>query len=1041
MQPIRLSLVNFGPYEETTIDFSDFYAQSLFLITGKTGAGKTTIFDGMSYALYGQTSGRQRQGKEMRSNFADPKIKTKVTFEFKQKNQRYIIEREPEQRVKKQRSEGFTNQASKVTLTVFDEEGEEVNQLTKQRDVGIFLDDLLKLNQEQFTQIVMLPQGEFKQFLSADSNDKENVLRKLFNTYFYRDIAQSIKEQKKIWEKELGSKQQELRIGLSHLEWDETYQEKIALAVTVEDILSLYEEQRLVYEEDLNKAKEEQAKRVIETQALIQKEKEQEQLIDAYKELQKVEEELVLLAATKDQIEEEKQTLFQLKNIEKSAPVYYQLMEQKQDIMTNEASQLETKEQLSVTNKALEAARQTLQSVNEKAKEKAAWEQEIRELERVQPLFEKKEQMTLKKRQQEEAWQKEQTIRQALEEQLTQIETQMVRLQQEEAKRPDYLLEQQELKELAIHIGNVDLSMEEHKRLEQQHLTCTREITKNIGLTEEFQHKLQDVETNRQEKNNDWLKAQIAVLSAQLVQEEPCPVCGSKEHPSPAYERVLSKEELAILEQEVADLETQRDSLKEKIASLQQEMCHLLEQQEELEAAREVCHTRLSTELEGIGLTETDALKQLKEKHKEKSEANSMSLQALEQQVEELNALKEEHTACQKDLEKTQANSQRLEMEKAVLEQQLVDLRAQLPEGFDTVESLLHQMTVREAQLAEWEHQLETATKEIKALETRQGSLLTSRGYLTDSYEVLLTKQTVTQSKLEVVLKELDLDVLNYESLLESLVTIPKLEETITAYEEKKRIVGHDRERLRRQIGQQVLPEIELIKQELVERQKEEEVGQQFIVTQHYKLEQNKKVMSQAVRTLDEMGKERQQLEELTLLSDVLNGDTANKLSMERFVLQTYLRRILHVANDKLLVLTNGRYRFELNEEQGSYKSQTGLEINIFDDNVGALRSVNTLSGGESFIASLSLALSLAEVIQHEAGGIQIDAMFIDEGFGSLDEDALEMAIRSLEMIQGDGRLIGIISHVSELRERIPQQLQIKSNTRGRSEIATTLEL
>ena len=415
MQPIRLSLVNFGPYEETTIDFSDFYAQSLFLITGKTGAGKTTIFDGMSYALYGQTSGRQRQGKEMRSNFADPKIKTKVTFEFKQKNQRYIIEREPEQRVKKQRSEGFTNQASKVTLTVFDEEGEEVNQLTKQRDVGIFLDDLLKLNQEQFTQIVMLPQGEFKQFLSADSNDKENVLRKLFNTYFYRDIAQSIKEQKKIWEKELGSKQQELRIGLSHLEWDETYQEKIALAVTVEDILSLYEEQRLVYEEDLNKAKEEQAKRVIETQALIQKEKEQEQLIDAYKELQKVEEELVLLAATKDQIEEEKQTLFQLKNIEKSAPVYYQLMEQKQDIMTNEASQLETKEQLSVTNKALEAARQTLQSVNEKAKEKAAWEQEIRELERVQPLFEKKEQMTLKKRQQEEAWQKEQTIRQALE--------------------------------------------------------------------------------------------------------------------------------------------------------------------------------------------------------------------------------------------------------------------------------------------------------------------------------------------------------------------------------------------------------------------------------------------------------------------------------------------------------------------------------------------------------------------------------------------------------------------------------------------------
>ena len=1041
MQPIRLSLVNFGPYEKTTIDFSDFYAQSLFLITGKTGAGKTTIFDGMSYALYGQTSGRQRQGKEMRSNFADPKIKTKVTFEFKQKNQRYVIEREPEQRVKKQRSEGFTNQASKVTLTVFDAEGEEVNQLTKQRDVGLFLDDLLKLNQEQFTQIVMLPQGEFKQFLSADSNDKENVLRKLFNTYFYRDIAQSIKEQKKIWEKELGSKQQELTIGLSHLEWDETYQEKVALSVTDEDILSLYEEQRLVYEEGLTKAKDAQAKRATEIQDLLQKEKEQEQLIEAYKELQKVEEELVLLEAAKEMIEEEKRALFQLKNIEKSTPVYYQLTEQKQDIMKNEASQVETKEELSVINDALEAAQQRLQSVREKTKEKEAWEQEIRELERVQPLFEKQEQMTLKKRNLQQEWQEEQTLKRALEEQLAQIETQLIRMQQEEAKRPDYLLEQQELKELAIQIGNVALSMEEHKRLEQQHITCTKDIAQNTRLTEELQLKLKEVETNRQEKNNDWLKAQIAVLSAQLVQEEPCPVCGSKDHPSPAYERVLSKEELTVLEQEVTELETQRDQLKEEIAALHQAMCHLLEQKEALEASREACHSRLTIELAGIGLTEMDSLKQLKDKHKATSEANSGYLQKLDRQVEELNALKEAQVVCQQDLEKTQVKSQRLETEKAVLEQQLIDLTDQLPQGFDTIESLLHQMTVRGAQLAEWEEQLDTVTKEIKALETTQGTLLTSSRYLTDSYKELLTKHTVTQTKLEVVLKELGLDVLNYESLLEELVTIPSLEESITAYEEKTRMIGHDQERLTKQIGQQALPEIDLIKQELAERQKEEEAGHQVIVTQQYKLEQNKKVMAQALRTMDEMGKERQDLEELTLLSDVLNGDSSNKLSMERFVLQTYLRRILHVANDKLLVLTNGRYRFELNEEQGSYKSQTGLEINIFDDNVGALRSVNTLSGGESFIASLSLALSLAEVIQHEAGGIQIDAMFIDEGFGSLDEDALEMAIRSLEMIQGEGRLIGIISHVSELRERIPQQLQIKSNTRGRSDIATTLEL
>ena len=243
MQPISLTLENFGPYKQTEIDFSNFYAQSLFLITGKTGSGKTTIFDGMSYALYNSTSGGLREGREMRSNFAQVGEPTKVTFIFKQDNVTYKIEREPEQIVKKLRGEGFREQPAEVKLTVFDEQQKEVNQLIKQREVGEFLSELLKLNQQQFSQIVMLPQGEFRRFLGADSDSKEKVLRKLFNTYFYQDVANYLKEKKKeqdTYRKEIN---QQIKNIVDQIKWEDTFKSQLQKEMTYQEVLTLYEEQ------------------------------------------------------------------------------------------------------------------------------------------------------------------------------------------------------------------------------------------------------------------------------------------------------------------------------------------------------------------------------------------------------------------------------------------------------------------------------------------------------------------------------------------------------------------------------------------------------------------------------------------------------------------------------------------------------------------------------------------------------------------------------------------------------------------------------
>ncbi|MGL5684703.1 MAG: AAA family ATPase, partial [Vagococcus fluvialis] len=317
MQPIRLELENFGPYEATEIDFSMYYAHTLFLISGKTGSGKTTIFDGMMYALYGKTSGGLREGKEMRSNFADSGNKTKVTFEFKQGNQTYVIEREPEQLVKKVSGEGFREQKNSARLTVFDSEKNEIDQIIKISEVDKYIANLVGLNREQFSQIVMLPQGEFRRFLNADSNSKEVVLRKLFNTYFYRDIAQLLKTKKKEEEARFKGLDHSLSAEINQLEWEDDWLEKAAAEENFQELLNLYEEQHEVYITK-DKTNKKQLKisqeKVKENQDLLNM---AEKLLEQFREKKQIDNELNELKLKETEIKEDKEKVSLLKKAEK----------------------------------------------------------------------------------------------------------------------------------------------------------------------------------------------------------------------------------------------------------------------------------------------------------------------------------------------------------------------------------------------------------------------------------------------------------------------------------------------------------------------------------------------------------------------------------------------------------------------------------------------------------------------------------------------------------------------------------------------------
>lgn len=1040
MQPIRLELENFGPYEATEIDFSMYYAHTLFLISGKTGSGKTTIFDGMMYALYGKTSGGLREGKEMRSNFADSGNKTKVIFEFKQDNQTYVIEREPEQLVKKVSGEGFREQKNSARLTIFDSEKNEIDQIIKISEVDKYIANLVGLNREQFSQIVMLPQGEFRRFLNADSNSKEVVLRKLFNTYFYRDIAQLLKTKKKDEEAKFKGLDHSLSAEINHLEWEDDWLEKVAAEENFQELLNLYEEQHEVYITK-DKTNKKQLKinqeKVKENQNLLNI---AEKLLEQFREKKQIDNELNELKLKETEIKEDKEKVSLLKKAEKIESVVEtdealkeELNNRQIKIVENQGTKKEQQQQFGVLEKTLTK----LQSDKEVIQIK---EKKLTKIETSIPLFEEKK-LTEEKliSLQEQLEKTKQTYNEQLEKQAELVKTKVV-LTTNISKESEILQKKSDARE---QLRTTTDRLEEIESYELKKLTTKKLEEELANLMKKLANKETDLENSSQayrQLESDWAKAQIAKLSLKLIDGEPCLICGSTEHPNPAQSHELTEEAINELEKELEVQDELLNQLKEQVTTLKNQVSF---KEDELAKSKEL----LKEEQEILvsyfkELEETQWLERAKEQENEiKVELNAFDnkLTKISEEKEELiklereeNSLKE--TLIHQETEVSSLNNQLIEVE--TINQNVLK---QLPSEWELLDEMLEEQTRLLSETTKWHEEVSATENALTNLKLELATLETTITNDLKELEVNKQKQILSEQKINEFLIENKLSEKTLENLLSDLPQLESLEEAIKAYENKCHVLLSRQEELTKLIKNQEEPVIEplLVEQEKLMSELEEVRNKTNIL--ELTMKKNQEIVAKVKQEIEAKKEAQARLLELTELADILSGDGPSKLSMERFVLQMYLKKILQRGNEKLVTLTNGRYRFEIKEEQGSSKKATGLEINIYDDNVGAIRSVNTLSGGESFIAALSLALSLAEIIQEEAGGIKIDAMFIDEGFGSLDEDALEMAIRALENIEGEGRIIGIISHVRELKERIPQQLQIISEN-GKSKVKTRLE-
>ncbi|MBW9322239.1 SMC family ATPase [Enterococcus casseliflavus] len=1038
MQPKSLQMKNFGPFIDEKLDFSQLQAGGLFLISGKTGAGKTTIFDGMTFALFGETSGNLRSGKEMRSMFASPTEETSVTFTFEHQRFTYQIQRKPEQTLAKKRGDGVTNQTAKVQLTIFDADGKEKKQISKRTEVDAFIKDLLQLDAKQFFQIMMLPQGEFRNFLIASSNEKERVLRNLFGTEMYQQFNEWLKEQVKAQSRKLEHQQLVASQIMERFEWEEEQE-----VLTVAECLTLWGqdlEKQQIQLQQLLQRKDQTMQEMKAAQEAFYRAKEIE---NARIERQGLQEKARELHAKKTEIAQKKAQLNQLvwaldhqeimqqkeERVKEAQQAAQQINETKQQLQEIQQQQISWQDQRSLIDgikKKQEAASQKVQRIQQQiplAQRTQAQQEEVAQLEKAAQqqtteLTKINQAQASAKTQAQHLAEEINTLRGFQAEAVKLVETQAQVEKWQQAKMLFHEAEQKAGEQQQIHSELV---------LEQQQLTAS----------------LLELQKTLKQETSQNARMQIARLRLLLEENEPCPVCGSLDHPNTqehttyriediiASEQRLeqTQEKLTKIQQQVSANQTLQEQATLRISEWQATSAAALKQVELAWTAVQQAFAALQPIESQEAITEETTVAELKKRQSfnQQKAASYEEAQKKHQAVnEQLATFNESYQQVSEQVKKAQEARQLAEGKLASLQEQLAGA---------TYEQLQADLGETNGLLMEYTQQIEADARQEAQINEQQAILSEKLKNLQQFFEEKQAAKTKAEQRLTQRLQEAGMTEETMRDLIAQAPQTTVLSEEIKTYEQETAFVQQRLALLDAQLKEQATIDLNQLETAYLQLQTVMEELQQKTVRKQEKVNGNQRLFDELQVIYQQNVEELAQLGQLQQLAETINGENVKKTSLERYVLQQFLTEILDVANERLARLTRGRYQFELADKVGSYRSSTGLEIDIYDDNAGQVRRAHTLSGGESFIAALALAISLADVIQQRAGGIEIEALFIDEGFGSLDEESLEMAMEALEMIENEGRMIGIISHVRELRARILQQVFVETNGSGQSRI------
>ncbi|MBK4779083.1 AAA family ATPase [Streptococcus lactarius] len=1053
MRPVQLELTNFGPYRKEVINFTQFDHAPLFLIGGDTGAGKSTLFDAMTVALFATTSG-DRNVEEMRSTFAGSEDDlTKVTFYFQQGNHLYRIERILQQE-KTKRGGGTTMQKATASLVIVDKiGGQEIEKLgDKIKEVGEQIEQILGLNAEQFKQIILLPQNDFSRFLKEDSKTKTQILKKIFGTGIFDRFQKSLEDRLRQSNKDMDKRQAQLDGHFASQIW--SGEELAVLAQTpvseklarLEEFLSQRQENLEEQKSILKDAHEDLAKlhKSLQTAQDVAKIfQELEQAKERYR--QEIEEGAQEQAEAKAHLEELQfaqglqGTIRTLKQYQKQLNQLEQDFEIAQEALSEKQQAFED-----VKSKKEKLAAQ-FEDVKSKKEKLGAWKEDIIYAHSLAQEQEKIKRSSINYKQLEETYQQARKEIEMLNKSLSDLEANRLSLESlHEAEKllqiVDYSVENQ----LAQDLKEIEDLNQELTETEKRHQARSLEITKAQESLRKLEEELRTTLASRRQ-------FMIAQLQAELEEGQPCVVCGALEHPNVGGAQA---DEVALknLMNQVEELQTQKEKQAATLSNRQATLSEveskrqdLLDQVAKAKLALEQHYQELKGQVAGqfdfdfSEDYETDRgqalLLKVKKYYQELQKRYDKEETDYVRYQEKIGKAQEKAT----DLAKTYQKA------KVVLDQakeRLEDLQEAHPE-LESVEvyqeriSLAHQeLDIYEKQVKENGEAYNQLHADIQGIKGRLESITKSKDkaeqdvkQLSAELERSLKAEGALTNDLEQV--ELWLDEVDNQD-------IPKLQAQLTTYATLKQELQTQICRGQELLQNQEQPDLDSLAQ-AVETCQESYNQQHAQVLVIEKGLEDATTTYQAAKTLQDSNQEafkaHQELSDLVKVVKGENTALTGRLNLEVYVIRQYFQQILDYANANYIgLLTDNRYSFVLSEEGRKASDHFGLDINVYDQLTGNERSVKSLSGGETFIAALAIALSLSEVVQNTSKGAVVEALFIDEGFGSLDKEALTKAIAVLEQI-GENRMVGVISHVDDMKEGIAQQLAIIKSHDGSSQI------
>lgn len=930
MRPIELKMSAFGPFAGlTTLKLDALGTDGLYLITGDTGAGKTTIFDAIIYALYGEASGNIRTTDMLRSKYANADTATFVELTFVFKDKTYIVRRNPEYLRPSKRGEGrFTKESAKAQLTMPDKEV-----ITGLVSVNNKIIEIIGLNKNQFSQIAMLPQGEFMRLLLADTKQRIEIFREIFDTEPYLLLQDRIKRDANELYRLVSDYKKSMAQYVADVYCDENSEYNQALInikndsqMSIKEILDIIDK---VIAQDKSCADE-------YDKAIISIDKGIDQLNSK----------LTIAIQTERIKDDYKSALTQLNNFTEEYENVY-------SIYKAECEKDSERNELSLN---IEKSSEKLESYELLEKYKKDYEKKLDKINNItQDIHEDTN---------------------SLNECIKQIDN---------CKKEAEILKNTELEIEKLNSKISDI-IKKKEGVEYLKDVFERKI-KAVSQADEAKDRYMSAFAAYEEANNRYLKMekaffneQAGIMAAALEEGQPCPVCGSVTHPVPAVAG------------DDAPTEMQLKKYKIYVEDKSKECSELSSQSGLLSGQAESMNNMFFSSIVNFNTQWKEALD------------NSSDDETIRVDIIQLLA----------DLGKI--------LDEAMLEKKNADeniskynnLIKMLSDYDKKVEQLKDKINKSKNELAILSTQNENMQKQISQLEKELGNkdIMQAKKLIND----MKLKKVQLDKAYEAAKKQYDEYTINIKTLKNRISDLQKQ----ISHTDKQKTPDIDIPMYEKQLEN-------MKKERLKLREKKNIVD--------IRIANNEKIYKSIERVNEKSEKSEKHYSWLRTLSDTVNGSLSGKsrIKLETYVQMSFFDRIIMRANTRFMRLTDGQYELKRSDSKDNYKNQTGLELDIIDHYNGTIRSVKSLSGGEAFEASLSMALGMSDEIQSRSGGIQIDTMFIDEGFGSLDDESLSQAVKVLNSLSSSDRLIGIISHVSVLKDRIDKQIVVSKGKTGGS--------